>query len=351
MAKSEKIIAVMNRNATESGEKSEGKLTNNKTIGPYKHHIGVFADWAANLGIKRMADIGRNGYTEQTLIQKYANYLVAQKYKATTIHTYLAPVCKGLGVGMEQINKPQRLSENIVKNTKIKQNAAGERQISDPKYARILRFAEIVTVRPRAMVRLTLNNLKIDENGDHIIAVRDKGGKESIQLLLPHEAAIVREILSTNAEGKPLKPGERPFTAKDLGQIAYSGYRIKRAQQIEAYFDRQFNSWKNMPRETPEQQKLRDDAKVKAEALKKEWIDKIVEKYRQGHPKETAADMARYRRKLENPSPISIRAGNRERAEKLGRPTEYDRVAVRIASVYALSHWVDETTIRNYLTK
>ena len=28
-----------------------------------------------------------------------------------------------------------------------------------------------------------------------------------------------------------------------------------------------------------------------------------------------------------------------------------DRVAVRIASVYALSHWVDETTIRNYLTK
>jgi hypothetical protein len=288
MAKSEKIVAIMNRNATGSGEKPEGKLTNNKTIGPYKHHIGVFADWAANLGIKRMADIGRNGYTERTLIQKYA---------------------------------------------------------------RILRLAEIVTVRPRAMVRLTVKNLKIDENGDHIIAVRDKGGKESIQLLLPHEATIVREILSTNAEGNPLKPGERPFTAKDLGQIAYSGFRIRRAQQIEAYFDRQFNSWKNMPRETPEQQKLRDDAKVKAEALKKEWIDKIIEKYRQGHPKETPADVAKYRRKLENPSPISIRAGNRERAEKLGRPTEYDRVSVRIASVYALSHWVDETTIRNYLTK
>ncbi len=62
-------------------------------------------------------------------------------------------------------------------------------------------------------------------------------------------------------------------------------------------------------------------------------------------------DVARYRRKLENPSPISIRAANRERAEQLERPTEYDRVVVRIASVYALSHWVDETTIRNYLTK
>lgn len=341
----------MNRNATENPEKSEGKLTNNKTLGPYRHHIGAFADWAAALGIKRMVDIGRNGYTEQTLIQKYADHLAAQKYKATTIHTYLAPVCKGLGVGMSEISKPQRLSENIVKNTKLQQNKLGEKQMDDPKYARILRLAEIVTVRPRALVRLTVNNLKIDENGDHIVAIRDKGGKESVQLLLPHEVAIVREILSTNADGKPLKSGQRPFTAKDLGQIAYSGFRITRAQQIEAYFDRQFNAWKDMPKATPEDRMRRNEAKEKADALKKEWIDKIVEKYRQGHPKETAAYVAQYRRKLENPSTISIRAGNRERAIALGRPTEYDRVAVRIASVYALSHWEDETTIRNYLTK
>ena len=351
MAKSEKIIAVMNRNAAENPEKSEGKLTNNKTIGPYRHHIGAFADWAATLGIKRMADIGRNGYTEQTLIQKYADYLVAQKYKATTIHTYLAPVCKGLGVGMSEISKPQRLSENIVKNTKLKQNKSGEKQMNDPKYARILRLAEIVTVRPQALVRLTAQNIKVDENGDHIIEIRDKGGKLSIQLLLPHEVELVREILSKDADGNALKPGQRPFTAKDLGQIAYSGFRIKRAQQIEAYFERQFSAWKDMPKATPEQRKRRDKAREKAEALKKEWIDKIVEKYRQGHPKETPADVAKYRRKLENPSPISIRAGNRERAVALGRPTEYDRVAVRIASVYALSHWEDETTIRNYLTK
>ena len=40
-----------------------------------------------------------------------------------------------------------------------------------------------------------------------------------------------------------------------------------------------------------------------------------------------------------------------ERAEALGRPVSYDRVACRIVSVYALSHWEDESTIRNYLTK
>lgn len=58
-----------------------------------------------------------------------------------------------------------------------------------------------------------------------------------------------------------------------------------------------------------------------------------------------------YRARLGKPSRIFIRGGNLERAEALGRPVSYDRVACRIVSVYALSHWEDESTIRNYLTK
>lgn len=86
-------------------------------------------------------------------------------------------------------------------------------------------------------------------------------------------------------------------------------------------------------------------------AEKQLWINKIVAKYATAHPKETPEKIAQYRRALSRESKISIREGNRERAIALGRPMEYDRVAVRIASVYALSHWEDETTIRNYLTK
>ena len=351
MARSEKLKAVMNREAMQNGSKADGKLTNDVTTKPYKRHIESFCEWAAGLGIKRTADIQKQGYTPVTLIQKYTDELVKKGLKPTSVHTYLAPVCKGLGIGMEQINKPQRLSKDIVKNTKLQQNKLGQKQADDPRYARILRLAEIVTVRPQALVRLTTKNLKVDENGDHIIEVRDKGGKMSIQLLLPHEVEFVRDILSKDAAGNPLKPGARSFTAKNLGQIAYSKYRILRAQEMERYFEMRFNAWQDMPKKTQQQREAREKSKVEAMAERQKWIDKIVAKYAAAHPKEPADKIERYRRDLSRESKISIREGNRERAIALGRPTEYDRVAVRIASVYALSHWEDETTIRNYLTK
>ena len=120
---------------------------------------------------------------------------------------------------------------------------------------------------------------------------------------------------------------------------------------MERFFEMKFNSWQDMPKKTQQQRKAREKAKAEAMAEKQQWIDKIVAKYAKAHPKESADKIARYRRDLSRESKISIREGNRERAIALGRPTEYDRVAVRIASVYALSHWEDETTIRNYLTK
>lgn len=351
MSKSERLDAVMRRQVIQNGSKDNGRLTNNQTLKPYNRQIAKFCEWAKEMGIKRMHDIEKMGYTPATLIQKYADELIKQNLKATSIHTYLAPVCKGLGVGMEQISKPSRLSKDIVKNTKLHQNAAGAAQAADPRNARIVRFAEIVTVRPQAMVRLTMANLRVDENGDHIIAVRDKGGKDSIQLILPHEVEFVRNTLSTDAEGNPLAPGERPFSQKDLKQIAFSKYRIERAQQLEEYFEKRFNGWKNMPSRFPHQRHAREKAKRAAMAEKAMWIERIMEKYCAAHPHASPQQIEKYRTQLSRESRIYIREGNKERALELGRPTDYDRVAVRIASVYALSHWEDESTIRNYLTK
>lgn len=351
MSMSERLNAVMKRNAARSTEKEVAKLTNDVTIKPYRRNIERFCNWAKELGISRYHHISEFGYTPTTLIQKYANHLASTGLKATSIHTYLAPVCKGLKVCMSEIAKPSRMAKDIVKNTKLHQNKAGAKQLADPVNARLCQLAEIVPVRPQAMVKLTSGNITVDENGDHIVVIRDKGGKMSIQLLLPHEVDLVRRLLSTDADGRPLKPGERPFSTKDLKQIAWSKFRIERAQHIEEYFEKRFNAWKTMPSKTPEDRNRRAEAKVTAEREKREWIDKIVAKYAQAHPKDPVEKVDAYRRQLENPAPISIRGGNRERAIALGRPTEYDRVAVRIASVYALSHWVDESTIRNYLTK
>ena len=44
-----------------------------------------------------------------------------------------------------------------------------------------------------------------------------------------------------------------------------------------------------------------------------------------------------------------IRGANRERAEKLGLPIEYNRLAVMAVSVFHLSHWRTNVTVANYL--
>ena len=202
MSRSERLNAVMKRNAARSTEKEVAKLTNDVTIKPYRRNIERFCNWAKEFGITRYHHINEFGYTPTTLIQKYADYLVSTGLKATSVHTYLAPVCKGLGICMSEIKKPARLSKDIVKNTKLHQNAAGARQLNDPANARLCKLAEFVPVRPQAMVKLAAVNIRVDENGDNIVVIRDKGGKMSIQLLLPHEVALVRHLLSTDAEGR-----------------------------------------------------------------------------------------------------------------------------------------------------
>ena len=106
-----------------------------------------------------------------------------------------------------------------------------------------------------------------------------------------------------------------------------------------------------MPSRWPHERHARERARREAQTEKQLWVDKIVEKYRSAHPHASAQQIEKYRAQLSRESRIYIREGNKERALELGRPTDYDRVAVRIASVYALSHWEDESTIRNYLTK
>lgn len=351
MSKSEKLDAIMKREAVVNYSKMTNTLTNDVTLKAYRNHIDKFCDFAKELGISRYHHIEMKGYSNVSLVQKYCDKLVAQGLAPTSVHTYLAPVCKGLLVGMEQINKPGRHSADIKKNTKLRENRRSEAAAAVDKNSRIIKAAELTGLRKHALVRLTAANLIKDENGDTVVAIIDKGGKMSCQLILPHEEKALRKLLTTDKDGKALAPGEKPFSRKDLGEIAFSRYRIQRAQAIEQYFSNRFNAWKNMPRRTPAQIMRRMEAKKAAIKEKKMWIDKIVEKCRVAHPKADKEAVEKFRKDLENPAPICIRGGNRERAKELGRPLSYDRVSVKIASVYALSHWSDESTLRNYLTK
>jgi len=348
MSRSEKLIVIMLRAIMLCATKVNGVLTNAVTIKAYRRIVKAFCKWAADsFGIKRENDIGRMGYSKATLIQEYCDYLVAKCLRAATIHTYIAAVCKGLGVCMSQIQKPTRAT---TKKTKGLESTGAAHEPKTSREEDLLWLARTVGIRATAFSKLTINNLVVDENGDHLIAQNDKAGKLSGQLIFDHEVNRVMRILSTNAEGEPLKPGERPFTKKDLAHISFMDCRNQRAQSIERHFDRMFNAWEGMSSKTPADRQEREAARQKAEAERRIWIEKLVGKFAAAHPNSPDA-VAKFRAELENPSQHALRGTNRQIAKAIGRPDAYDRVSLKIASEYALSHWEDDSTIRNYLTK
>lgn len=349
----------MRQEVLKNPDKAGGKLTNDETVRQYYKHIGKFCDWAREMGIERINQIERNGFTKQSLIQKYADTLKnahksdGSSLKATTIHTYLAPVCSGLGVNEGLIDMPRRMSADIAKNTKLEMNAQGAREMESPSRARLVELCRITGVRPTALIeRASVNCIVKDEAlGQFFFRIKDKGGKISNQLITPEEAMRARAILSTNKDGEALKDGEKPFDKAERGKMALSALRIERAQRIEAYFERQFNAWKHLPRSSASERAYRESEKEKAQKSRQEWIENLCKTYEKFHPSASSWSVENFRLKIEATSRYGLRGGNRERAKELGRPLSYDRVALSIASVFALSHWSDESTIRNYLTK
>lgn len=351
MSKSPRIDIAMKREAIRSNEKAAGVLTNDQTLQPYRRHIDKFCDWLkAEHSITRLHQIEQKGFTARELIQEYTDGLVANGLRPTTVHTYIAPVCKGMRVGMQEIRKPSRFSADIVRNTKAAPAARGAAAYAAENNERVVRFCEVVGIRPTALSKLTIDNLVTDENGDTLIATIDKGGKESCQLIDPDKVSYVRHVLTHDREGQPLTLGKRPFSPEDIRGVPLSQARIKHAQEMEQRYEVLFNSWRNMPRKTNAQVIARNKAKAEADRLRKIWIEKIMQKYITAHPNASPSQIARYRKELERPSRIQLR-GNAIRARELARPIDYDRLAVRITSVYALSHWEDESSLRNYLTK
>ena len=348
MSKSERIDIVLKREVRYAVTKKGGKLTNDRTLKNYDTWIKYFYKWCVEkYGITRMHQIAEIGHCAQSLIQEYEVYLAAKGLKPDTIHTYLAPICKGFGIGMSEIQKPTRAHPDRLKGLE----STGKILVCrSPRDVELARLADIVTVRKTAFSGLTAANLVQDENGDFTIQRKDKLGKVSCQLLLPHEVDFVRRMLSTDEGGHTLQDGKHPFTLRDLTHINFSDCRYRRAQELQRYFEVRYNSWRDMPTGNAAQRQERNERRRQAEAEKRMWIEKLVAKFAAAHAHSPQA-IRKVRERLEKPSRYVLRDNNREIAGRIGRPESYDRVALKICSTYCLSHWEDDSTIRNYLNK
>ena len=302
-------------------------LTDNDSLRAYRRAIDAFTAWAKSEGIKDITQIDVN------IIQAYTDYLQSrpEEYTPATIHAKLAPICKATGVSMKEIRKPKRTAGKIIRGRAETKTGRAEKELTDAKYSRLVTLQRCVGIRRAELAKLTGADL-ITDRGQVYIRVRGgKGGKDTLQYVLPKDRETVMQIF------QGIKPEERVFSDAELSNhINLHKIRSQHARECyEFYAD-------VLSRNPKSADKLRA-------VLLKRWTE--------GHQQLLRTDSRTYNRARErfvkdmDSRPFILRGENREKALKLGRPTTYSRLALMAVSVLHLSHWRLDVTSVNYLVQ
>lgn len=76
-------------------------------------------------------------------VQDYCDYLIATDYTASTVHTYIAAVCKALEIDLSTICKPIRhISDYVHGRGKVNRGASAD--LDDPCWAYVVEFNRCV---------------------------------------------------------------------------------------------------------------------------------------------------------------------------------------------------------------
>ena len=315
-------------------------VTDRDTSKNYRASVSDFCAWAKTKGIKTIKDLkGRR----VDVINQYSKYLQERGYSSGTVHTYLAPVCKGLGVGMQQVAKPKRRAGDVTKRRVGEANLRGRREAQQDRYARSVALSKATGARRAELTRMTYRDLMhTDESGYRCAAVwTGKGGKDTLQRLTPAQAAIC-DVLVRQAEASGIDLDSRILTTTEISDhIPYHTYRAERAREAyELYAGR-----------------------IAAEG-KDKLIGELIDRWNVLNPDKDRiyvrqdgrlATARKSRAKTyikalqEADKPYKLRGDNRRRALTEGRPAEYDRLALLAVSVFELAHWRLDVTVTNYM--
>ena len=191
----------------------------------YRNHAIKFANWCKEQYGCRMLD------ECSTHVQDYADFLVAQGKSPSTIHTYLAGICRICGVPLADIQKPIRV---IAENTRSRgMKAVDERKDAGREASpRLHDFAAIVGIRRNEYLHLTPDDLVLDDFGHPCVLVRKgKGGKQQLQRILPEELESVKAVFDHPADERHL------FSKAELtNKIDLHHLRALRAQRMYRYY-------------------------------------------------------------------------------------------------------------------
>ena len=308
------------------------KIQNNKTGTAYKKHLKNFARWAKEHGYRRPEQITKE------VIQEYEQHLEdsPKQYSPATIHSYLTPVCAAANVKMDEIRKPKRTAGSIVRGRRrdadgqdVSRNQQGDRQANNPKYARLVALQRVTGIRRAELSRLKGADLVERGSSLYVRVCKGKGGKEQMQYILPQDRQIVREIFAGVA------PDQKIFSKAEMSNVInLHGMRAQHGRDCYQHYLRLITT-------------KHGAADSLRQTLLRRW-EKGHERLHESDPKAWERQRARFLADCDD-RPYLLRGENLSKAQALGLPEEYNRLALMCVSVWHLSHWRLDVTVTNYI--
>lgn len=275
-----------------------------RTSRNYANWLHRAADYFKSKGITRADQIHR------AEIQAYSDALQASgKYSPSTVHNYLAALCRAAEVPLSSISKPIRAASGFSRGSGGGSGKAYE-------------LNELVGLRRSELGQLRKEDLTVDGNGNMYVMVhRGKGGKSQKQYILPENQESVRQFFGA------VGAGEKVLANDDFnGTSDYHAQRRKNAQKAYEYFSQRISEG--------------------GEEYRKELYSELAGRAHAENKKNRSIEPYSH-----FDSPYTLRGANRAKAEAEGKPTEYNRLAVRAVSILCLAHWRDNVTVEDYLLR
>lgn len=265
-------------------------------------------------------------------IKRWRDALETEGYSTATIHTYIAGVCCGLGVSMAGLT---RSGTSADKRKSLGCSERAKHALERPENARIVTFQRMVGGRRSALQRLTGSDLVQDESGEWCVRfLRDKGGKDQLQRIAPENIDEVKEFFAG------VLPDRLIFSERIDRNLDLHGLRAEHARA-------EYKRYAKICSTPDGRDRMRAQLWARFQSPQygnKAWLSAKAREDAAGMrraERDFAAEMADGRYHLQR--------ANRQTAKQRGRPTSYDRLALCCVSVFALSHWRNEVTVKHYM--
>lgn len=303
------------------------KTKSNKTRRNYLKACASFDKWRKSVGLSNsVVRKDRKGSVE-----KWRDALIAEGYAVSTVHTYIAGIACGLGIDMTG------LTHSGTSEDKRKSLGHSERSrtvMERESNADIVRFQRMVGGRRSALGRLRGRDLIVDESGQLSILFKDdKGAKTQRQRILPEHQDAVRAYFERLAPDQLLFPAiskelDLHYLRAEAAKNAYRFYE-KLCSTPEGRAEMRRQLWARYT--DPEV-----GCKAYLLAIAK-GDQKSIQRHRYLFSQELA-DGHYY-----------LRGANRRVALNRGLPVSYDRLSLACVSLFHLSHFRNEVTVKHYM--